>query len=329
LQPATIPRDPRSVTDSPKSGQSEAAAEVGKLSRQAVPETASASPRTALQYNTGHALIRFVRGCPGTRISNLQHSGIVGVAVEHAGDETDAQGRMEAADAVMAISRPCLEGGDRVSLEAHSARGTRGIVRTANGIEVAPGEAAARVTVAARLGDDAVLTWLPHPTVLHPGGRLNRTMSFDLAAGATLFALESFCLPVPGADGIPDAPACSSLTERWRIWRNDRLLWASEQSLTDDGGSLSLPSTLAGFRAAATLVYAGNDCGSRLPRMRMLLQGLRGHGGATGLPGIMLVKLVARNLASLQHDLGHIVEHFPDRPVAFGSGNGNGEARRP
>jgi urease accessory protein UreH len=273
------------------------------------------SQRTAASPSSppgsGHALMRFVRGCPGTAMYDLQQSGCMQIRVSEAPDAPDARYHHIPAEAVLINAGADRTGSGHVNIEAHSARGTRGVITTQRSevIQTAD-DAQARLTVAARLAHDADLHWIPQPRVLLDGSALTRTMSFDLEAGARLFAVESTVFGDPTAD---TAPRRCRLTERWRIWRDEKLLWAAEQRVTDPQAQFALPSTLADGRAVATLVYAADDAPAKLDAMRSLLGECRSRAGASAVPGVLIAMMVAQEPGCLRADLEQVIEGFTAR----------------
>jgi len=89
------------------------------------------------------------------------------------------------------------------------------------------------------------------------------------------------------------------LSDRWRVRRDGRLVWADALRL--DGAIRSLvdsPSQLAGSTALATLVYVGPALTPMRDRARDVLAGFEPHGvlgGATVIDGLMLCRVLGRD----------------------------------
>ena len=79
--------------------------------------------------------------------------------------------------------------------------------------------------VETRLAADAGarIDWLPQETILFEGARLNRRIEVDLAAGATLLAVEAVLL---GREAMGEAARGARLSDNWRIRRDGRLIHA-------------------------------------------------------------------------------------------------------
>lgn len=257
--------------------------------------------------------MRFVRGCPGTALYDLQQSGGMQIAVCEPPAAADTHYHHVPAEAVLSNATGRQINSGQVNIEVHSARGTRGVITTRHDEVIhTTDDTEARLTVAARLAHDADLHWIPRPRALLEGSSLTRTMSFDLEAGARLFAVESTVFGDPQTDA---ALRRCRLTERWRIWRDEKLLWAAEQRITDPQTQFSLPSTLAGGRAIATLVYAGEDASSKLDAMRDLLGECRSRAGASAVPGVLIAMMVAGEPDDLHADLQQVIKGFTARAL--------------
>lgn len=156
----------------------------------------------------------------------------------------------------------------------------------------------ARLDVTLALGPDAALNWLPQETILYDGGRLARTLTIDMAASARLVACEMLVL---GRTAHGETVRTGRLTDRWRIRRDGRLVYADAFRI---GGDIAVAgqggATLASGRATASLVLAAPDAEAWLDRVREVLAASGLSAGASAWDGLLAVRAVADDAKRLR-----------------------------
>lgn len=110
----------------------------------------------------------------------------------------------------------------------------------------------ARVETKLAVGESAHLDWLPQETILFAGSKLERRLEIDLAAGATLTAIEAVLL---GRDAMGEEARDAMLRDSWRIRRDGELIHAEATLLSAQDAERDAISLLAGNRAFATIVH--------------------------------------------------------------------------
>jgi urease accessory protein len=129
----------------------------------------------------------------------------------------------------------------------------------------------ARVQTKLSVAENAHLDWLPQETILFASSQLDRHIEIDLAAGASLTAVEAILL---GRDAMGELALDARLRDNWRIRRNGRLLHAEATRLDGTPAERDGLSLLAGKRAFATILHVAPDaeqCQSQLARIRAIL----------------------------------------------------------
>ena len=173
------------------------------------------------------------------------------VSKRGAGDELDAlhqsggakirlpRSEPSALSAVLLNTAGGLTGEDEIRWHAAAGIGSRLSVATAASEKVyrTHGPPARQCTTLA-VGADARLDWLPQETILFDGARLERTLRADLAADATLLAVEAIAF---GRRASGEELRTVALRDRWRVYRDGELLHAESFRLDE-----SPDSTLAG-----------------------------------------------------------------------------------
>lgn len=157
----------------------------------------------------------------------------------------------------------------------------------------------AEVAVTLKVGPRGRLSWLPRETILFDAARLARTIDVELAEDASLLLCESVMF---GRRDMGEAVTAGSLSDRWRLRRAGRLIYA--ESLALDGDMtvrLNRKAVAAGGVALATLLVTPADDGF-LDTLRAA-EGLRGEMGVSSFNGLTVARFVAVDGDSLRHDL--------------------------
>ena len=213
-------------------------------------------------------------------------------------------------EAVVINTAGGITGGDRFSLEIDAAAGTRAVVTTQAAEKVyrssgGIGTFATEITV----GEGACLEWLPQEAILFDGSALERRLSIDMAACASVLAVESV---VFGRLARGERIDAGYLFDRWRIRRAGRLVYA--EGLRFEGGvadCLSRRACGAGARAAASLVRVSPRAEADAERLRDALGQLDGRGveaGVSAFDGMLSLRMVAADPFALRSALTDILE---------------------
>jgi urease accessory protein len=256
--------------------------------------------RPALERAVGRVGLAVKAGADGrTRIDRAFQEGSLKVRFPH----TDS-GRFEA---VLINTAGGLTDGDVFAVTATAPANTALTLTTQAAEKVYRAAGAdARLDVTLTLGDGATLNWLPQETILYDRGRLARTLTIEMAASARLVACEVLVL---GRTAHGETVRAGRLADQWRIRRDGRLVHADAFRIDADvvaagrGGA-----TLAGGRAAASLVMAAPDAGDRLDQVRGVLDGFDLAAGASAWDGLLAVRAVAEDTQRLRRAVAAVVE---------------------
>lgn len=206
-------------------------------------------------------------------------------------------------EAVLINTAGGVAGGDRFALDIIAGEGARLVVTTAAAEKVyrtlGPH---ATIDVKAEVAAGAALAWLPQETILFDRARLARSIEVDLAADARLLLAEAI---VFGRSGMGETVEEGALTDRWRVRRAGRLLYAETVRL--EGGiarRLAEPAVAGGGVAIATVLAVPGDDGT-VAAVRALT--FEGEVGASAWNGLAAVRLCATDGAALRRDLVHVM----------------------
>jgi urease accessory protein len=210
-----------------------------------------------------------------------------------------------------------ITGGDRLAWAAEAGPGA-GLVVTTQAAEriyrAQPGQVG-RVATRLTLGTGARLEWLPQETILFDRSALERTLTVEVAADATLLALEAVVL---GRKAMGEQVGRAHFTEHWRIRRAGRLVYADALRLTGAvAETVARPALMGGHRALASLVYMAPDAEARLGEARALLGEAEGgvESGASAWNGLFAIRMLAPDGQALRRALLRFLAAFRAAPL--------------
>jgi urease accessory protein len=174
-------------------------------------------------------------------------------------------------EAVLVNTSGGITGGDRFSVEAKAGSGTA-LTLTTQAAERAyraqPGETgglATRIEVA----ESARVNWLPQETILFDGAALERSLTVELAPGASALICEPL---VFGRLAMGEQVKAARFHDRIDIRRDGKPLYLDAMRLSGDiAAQLDRPHTAAGARAMASLILVAPDAEARLEKVRAML----------------------------------------------------------
>lgn len=210
-------------------------------------------------------------------------------------------------EAVIVNSGGGVAGGDVVQLSASAASGGHLTVSTATAERIYRSLGPA-TEIAVRLNAEAgaTLCWLPQPTILFSGARLDRRFDVDLAAGARLILAETF---VYGRIASGETMGDGLVSDRWRIRRAGKLAFAETTRLDGHLGELLDRSAVTGCaRATALMVVVAPDAEDLRDRVRDALSGCRADHGVSAWNGLLVVRALASGLDAVHDTVRRAVE---------------------
>ena len=89
----------------------------------------------------------------------------------------------------------------------------------------------ARIATSLKAYESARLAWLPQETITFNWARLHRTTEIELFSGSELLALEWLVL---GRAAHGEIVVGGSITDSWRVKKDDRLIWADNFRITNE-----------------------------------------------------------------------------------------------
>ncbi|MDP2803755.1 MAG: urease accessory protein UreD [Phreatobacter sp.] len=215
----------------------------------------------------------------------------------------------EPLEAVVINTAGGITGGDRFVLDIKAGPATRAVVTTQAAEKVYRSSGGigffdTSITVAA----GADFAWLPQEAILFDGSALERRLTVDMDAGASVLAVESV---VFGRLARGERVDHAYLFDRWRIRRGGRLVYA--EGLRFEGGvadALKGRACGAGAVAAASLVLVAPDAEGRVEAVRALLEQFHARGveaGVSGFDGLLSLRLLSPDPFALRTALMNIL----------------------
>jgi urease accessory protein len=201
------------------------------------------------------------------------------------------------AEAVIVNTGGGMAGGDHARVRIEAKAGVQALVTSQSQEKIYRAEGiSVEVEVKLEVGAGADLIWAPQETLLFEGARLARRLEADIEPDATLTIFEA---AVFGRLAHGETRIAAALSDRWRLRRGGKLVFAEALRLLDAGAALDRPAVGAGARALATLVRLGPDAAERLKPLRLALaeveagQGARFEAGASLVDGALIARLAS------------------------------------
>ena len=210
--------------------------------------------------------------------------------------------RRDTLDAVMLNTAGGMTGGDRFDVDIAVGAGARLSVTTAAAEKVYRSLGpATEIDVKLAVGSGGTLIWLPQETILFDRARLHRTIAAELAPEASLLLAEAV---VFGRSAMGEAVRQGHFFDRWRVRIGGGALVFAE-SLRLDGAiaeKLARRAIAGGGVAVASILKIPGD-EADVAAVRASDHDFAGEMGASAWKGMMLVRLVAPDGATLRRDL--------------------------
>jgi urease accessory protein len=206
-------------------------------------------------------------------------------------------------EAVLINTAGGVAGGDRLNLDIAAGEGARLVVTTAAAEKVyrALGDEAT-IKVQLDVAAGATLAWLPQETILFDRARLSRSIDVSLAPDARIVLAEAI---VFGRSGMGETVQEGALTDRWRVRRAGKLIYAETVRLEGAIAARLGQAAVAkgGVAVATVLMVPGDD--AAVAAIRALQ--FEGEVGTSAWNGIAAVRLCAADAAALRRDLVHVM----------------------
>lgn len=253
-----------------------------------------------LERVRGHARLGFSANGNETRLYEFYQSGSAKIRLPRIGTGGHRQ-------AVLLNTAGGLTGGDHLVYEVSAGAGTRAVVSTQAAERIyRRSRGVARIETDIVVGDSARLDWLPQETIIFDNSALSRRLNAEIAADATLLAVESIVL---GRAAMGETAQKILINDSWRISRAGEMVFADGLRLNGDATSIMANgATGKGAIAIATVLLISPDAETHIATARAALDQCRGEGGASAWNGMLVARLIASTGQDLRSDLISLIE---------------------
>jgi urease accessory protein len=211
-------------------------------------------------------------------------------------------------EAVLVNSAGGITGGDRFDLDISVGTGARLVVSTAAAEKIYRSLGAdAEVSVHLKVDREGSLLWLPQETILFDQARLRRDIEIDLAADAKVMLAEALIF---GRTASGEAMQTGSLTDRWRIRRDGKLIFAETLKLDGAIAAKLQERAVAGAGVAVAAIFMSPAGDAEVSALRAIGASFRSELGVSSWNGLAVARLVAEDGATLRHDLALALTAF-------------------
>ncbi|WP_419908481.1 urease accessory protein UreD [Hoeflea sp.] len=270
-------------------------------------------PQQRLQRVRGNARVSLVHLDGSTRLGRLYQEGSAKIRLPRTHNGS-------AADIVLINTSGGMTGGDRLDWTLEIGTNARCVATTQACEKMYRSPAgAAHVTAAIKVSDGAVLSWLPQETILFDRSALSRNLTVELAPDAALLLVEPVIL---GRHAMGETVRQACFTDRWRVYRDGRLLHAEDKRLEGDiPALLGRTATTGGARAFATVLVVHRDAGDLVGPVRRLLGENAGVSAIETQAGSRLVvRMVASGGFELRRYLVPVIDLLNRKLAGTGQG---------
>lgn len=217
-------------------------------------------------------------------------------------------------EAVLLNTAGGATGGDRFRTEVAVGAGAEATVTTQAAERIYRSPAGhADIETGIAVAGDGRLAWIPQETILFNRSALVRRLTADLAPEASLLAAEAVVL---GRTAMGERITGVAFADSWRIRRGGRLVFADATRLEGDAvAAMAGKATGGGAVAFATLVLVASRAESRVEAARAALDGAPAEAGVSGLPGLLVARLVAASGQALRAALARLIETLRGSPM--------------
>jgi len=233
-----------------------------------------------------------------TRLARSFQSGCLRLRVPR------AESASEIPTAVVINTAGGIAGGDALNQSFRWDEGAHAIVTTQAAEKVyraLAGGPAARIDTTLHVRAGAHAEWLPQEAILFDSSVLRREARVLLDAQATFLGMEALIL---GREAMGETVRAGHLSDRLRIWRDGRLVYADALVLDGEIDGLMRRASIGhGMRAMAIIVHAAPDAPALLPAVRAALAEPSGCAAASAWNGLLAVRLLAPDGEALRRDI--------------------------
>jgi urease accessory protein len=194
-----------------------------------------------------------------------------------------------------------IAGGDRFDIDIAAGEGSRLTVTTAAAEKIYRAQGpAAEVNISLKAAAGSHLSWLPQETILFDRARVSRRIDIDVAESASLLLCE---IVIFGRAAMGEKMLTGRFTDRWRLRRGGRLVFAETVRLDGDiGAKLARPAVAKGGVAIGTaLIVPGDE--ALVTRIREATNSLGGEVGISAWNGFAMARFCAQDAAKLRADM--------------------------
>ena len=195
-------------------------------------------------------------------------------------------------EAVLINTGGGLVGGDTGHIDVALAAGAQVTMTTQSAEKIYGSQGpATRLDIGIRLAPDSGFEWIPQETILFRDAHFIRNLRINMAGSTRLTLLESVVL---GRKASNEAAISGILRDVWRIYRDEKLIFAENMALGPDlAGQLAHAATAKGGMSMATLVYIAPDAESRIEAIRASLADAPCSCAASAWNGMVVVRFLS------------------------------------
>tara|TARA_B100000029_G_scaffold304768_1_gene297649 strand:- start:2887 stop:3696 length:810 start_codon:yes stop_codon:yes gene_type:complete len=159
----------------------------------------------------------------------------------------------------------------------------------------------AEVSTLLNVSERSVMHWLPQETIFFNNARLSRNIELHMSSDSECLISESIVL---GRHAMGESLSDCSITDNWRIYRDDELIHAEALRIKEDVPSiLHSAAGLGGARIVTTILYLGPKTEQLAERLGRTLNHHPSNLGISCWSGKLIVRLAAQDVSTGKKDI--------------------------
>lgn len=173
--------------------------------------------------------------------------------------------------------------------------------------------ATTRLSVTASIGADASLLWLPQETILFNQTRLSRSIDIDMTSSSRALIAETV---VFGRIAMGETLKTGLFADKWRVRRDDKLVFAENIRLGDDTFQAMTSAAMAGgAHVTMTLIHVAPHADDLLEAARNAIAKAAFPCAASAWNGMLVVRGLAHRSEDIRRMMAHLLPTLTATPV--------------
>lgn len=161
------------------------------------------------------------------------------------------------------------------------------------------------------IGSNAYVSWMPLETIFFNQGKLRRRINVDIAPSSNFFGIETI---VFGRKAMGEIINQGELNDAWQVNKNGKLIYSDFNRLKGNiNNKIFNPLIMKGNNVFCNIIYTGKKINTYSKRVLKYLNKSNYFAGSSIVNGILLIKILAKDVAEIRSFLDNLIIIFGDK----------------